>query len=208
MQIPKQPRTKSPAPEVSQPESQPAGNQGSAPPAAEDLNKQLQQAYSSYLENINSANLHAQLEHAKAYLAYLETLQQHQTRSGSDPALEYWKEILQAHDNAQASADAHKKFAMAQRRTAGSLPKDSHRRRHGLFAKRARDLGQAAERCRTACQGDGGFAQGRVGEGRCQHRQPFPRCPCSIKASERWVLHKSARRPRSFDGERERGLWR
>jgi hypothetical protein len=113
MQIPKQPRTKSPAPEVSQPESQPAGNQGSAPPAAEDLNKQLQQAYSSYLENINSANLHAQLEHAKAYLAYLETLQQHQTRSGSDPALEYWKEILQAHDNAQASADAHKKFAMA-----------------------------------------------------------------------------------------------
>jgi len=113
MQIPKQPRTKSPAPEVAQPESQPTGNPSSVPLSAEDLNKQLQQAYSSYVENINSANLSAQLEHAKAYLAYLETMQQYQAKSGSDPALEYWKEILQARDNTQASADAHRKFALA-----------------------------------------------------------------------------------------------
>ncbi len=113
MQIPKQPRTKPPAAEVLPPESKPAenpGNPSSAPWTADQLNKELQQAYSSYVEKINSANLQAQLEHAKAYLSYLETLQQ---QPASDPALAYWRETLQAHDNTQATADAQKKFAMA-----------------------------------------------------------------------------------------------
>jgi hypothetical protein len=111
MQIPKQPRTKPPAAEVLPPESKPAGSESSAAPwTAEDLNKELQQAYSSYVENVNSANLQAQLEHAKAYLSYLETVQQ---QPGSDPTLAYWKEILQAHDNTQAAADVQKRFAMA-----------------------------------------------------------------------------------------------
>jgi hypothetical protein len=109
MQIPKQPRTKSPSVEAApQREASPGG----AAPKADDVNQHLQQAYASYVENINSANLRAQLEHAKTYLAYVERLQQ-EAQLGSNPLLDYYKEVVQAYDDKQASADAHKKFALA-----------------------------------------------------------------------------------------------
>jgi hypothetical protein len=114
MQIPKQPRTKaSESTESVQPEDKSAAvSQSPAASATEDLHKQLQETYSSYLKNVTSANLNAQLELAKSYYAYLEKLQQ-PTTSGSDPALEYLKEMIQAHGDTQAAADAQKKFALA-----------------------------------------------------------------------------------------------
>jgi CRISPR/Cas system CMR-associated protein Cmr5 small subunit len=113
MQIPKQPRTKSSAGATAAPTDNPASDQNTpAPSTVEDVNKQLQQAYSSYVEKISSANLNAQLAQARAYLTYLETLQ-HRAGSGPDPTLEYWNEILRVPDDATACADAHKKFAIA-----------------------------------------------------------------------------------------------
>jgi len=110
MQIPKQPRTK---PTAGEPDSESTGSQPNALLTAEDLNKKLQEEYSSYIKGVNSAYLQAQLDHAKAYLAYLETLQRQPVKSASDPTLELWKEILQAPGDAQAVADAQKKFASA-----------------------------------------------------------------------------------------------
>lgn len=111
MQIPKQPRTK--ASESVQPEDKSgAVSQSPAASTTDNLHKQLQEAYSSYIKNVTSANLSAQLELAKSYYAYLEKLQQ-PTTFGSDPALEYLKEMIQAHGDTQAAADAQKKFALA-----------------------------------------------------------------------------------------------
>jgi len=108
MQIPKQPRTKPPAP--AEAETQSGGGQSSAS-TTEDLNKQLQEAYSAYVRNINAASLHAHLEYAKAYLTYLNAVQQ--TPSDTAAALDFWKDILSGHDQAQAVGDAYKKAAQA-----------------------------------------------------------------------------------------------
>jgi hypothetical protein len=115
MQIPKQPRTKSGARDT-------AGDETSSTNAsratddtrtsAEDVNKVLQDSYSSYIKSLNSAHLQAQLDQAKAYLAYLETLQQQAPNPGSDPTLAYWQELVQAHD-VQTMAEAQKKYALA-----------------------------------------------------------------------------------------------
>ncbi|MBR0820274.1 hypothetical protein [Bradyrhizobium liaoningense] len=113
MQIPKQPRSKSSAGPASASTENPASDQNPpAPSSVEDANKQLQEAYSSYVEKVNSANLNAQLEQTRAYLTYLETIQD---RAGSspDPTLKYWKELLRVPADAAAAADAHKSFAMA-----------------------------------------------------------------------------------------------
>jgi hypothetical protein len=112
MQIPKQPRTK--ASESVQPEDKSgAVSQSPAASTTDNLHKQLQEAYSSYIKNVTSANLSAQLELAKSYYAYLEKLQQQPATSGSDPALEYLNEVIQAYGDSQAAADAQKKFALA-----------------------------------------------------------------------------------------------
>jgi hypothetical protein len=110
MQIPKQPRTKS---TTAEPESGSAGSQSNAPLTAAEMNKKLQEEYSSYVKGVNSAYLQAQLDQAKAYLDYLGTLHQHSPKSGTDPTLQYWREILQAEGDAQAATHAQKKFASA-----------------------------------------------------------------------------------------------
>ena len=117
-QIPRQPRTKvgaADAGETSAGES--AGATSAAPrtdsPAPpEHLDKALQDAYSSYVKTLTSAQLQAQLDHAKAYLSYLETLQQQTTSPASNPALIYWQQLVQAHDT-HAVAEAQRQYALA-----------------------------------------------------------------------------------------------
>ncbi len=112
MQIPKQPRTKVVA-EASQPDAKPVATEAGSASTTEELNGQLQQSYASYNESVNAATLQAQLDLAKAYLAYLEALQQQSASSGPDHTLEYWKEVLKAPDDVPAILDAHAKFALA-----------------------------------------------------------------------------------------------
>jgi hypothetical protein len=108
MQIPKQPRTRSTAGETAAEDT--SATIRSEVAATEDLNKQVHDAYSSYVRSLNSSYLQAQLDQAKAYLDYVEMLQQ---KLGSRPALEYMQELVQAHGDAQATADAQKKYALA-----------------------------------------------------------------------------------------------
>src|SRR5690242_13647718 len=105
MQIPKQPRTKSPAGEAL-PEESVASQQGAATTTPDSLGKDIQNAYVAYLKNVSSAYLQAQLDQAKAYLSYLESLQQQAPQLGSDPALSYWQDLVRAVGDAQATADA------------------------------------------------------------------------------------------------------
>jgi hypothetical protein len=121
MQIPKQPRTKSSARDTADDEtaSSATTESGSASEtraagadADADVNKTLQDAYSSYVASVNSAHLQAQLEQAKAYLAYLESLQQQVPNPASDPTLAYWQSLVKAPDM-QAMADAQKTYALA-----------------------------------------------------------------------------------------------
>jgi hypothetical protein len=111
MQIPKQPRTKSTAEQTS-PESS-ASAQNGTPSSAQSANQQLQHDYSSYLSKVNASYLQAQLDQAKAYLTYLENLQERAVKPSSEASVEYWKEVLQAYGNTQAVADAQKKYALA-----------------------------------------------------------------------------------------------
>jgi hypothetical protein len=109
--IPKQPRSKPASSENIQDSSKPDSQSGTTA-SGSDPNTQLQRACSSYLENVNSASLDAHIELAKAYLSYLETIQQLKTKA-TEPAVEYWKELIQARNDAQAISDAHKKFTYA-----------------------------------------------------------------------------------------------
>jgi hypothetical protein len=114
-QIPKQPRTKAGGQDASTGESANATSAESrsdtrAPP--EQLNKALQDAYSSYVRNLNSAQLQAELDRAKAYLSYLEALQQQATNPASHPALTYWQQLVQARD-AHSVAEAQKQYVLA-----------------------------------------------------------------------------------------------
>ena len=64
------------------------------------------------MKNLNSAQLQAQLDQAKAYLSYLEALQQQATNPASHPALTYWQQLIQARD-AHSVAEAQKQYALA-----------------------------------------------------------------------------------------------
>src|SRR5262249_12242563 len=85
----------------------PAGQSSAS--TTEDLNKQLQEAYSAYVRNINAASLHAHLEYARAYLNYLQTVQQNPNDAAA--ALDFWKEILSGHDQTPAGGVVYKKAA-------------------------------------------------------------------------------------------------
>ena len=49
---------------------------------------------------------------SKAYLSYLEALQQQATNPASHPALTYWQQLIQARD-AHSVAEAQKQYALA-----------------------------------------------------------------------------------------------
>ncbi|MEI9989088.1 MAG: hypothetical protein WDM86_03535 [Rhizomicrobium sp.] len=98
---------------IAKPDTKPIEHQkGPATMSLQDLNEQIQQAYKGYAEELNSAYADAQTAHAKAYLAYLDALHQI-VQPGRDPTLEYWKAVLQAPQDAQATLDAHHKFLVA-----------------------------------------------------------------------------------------------
>jgi hypothetical protein len=105
MQIPKQPRTKSPS-DISEAHTD-------NPSSATDLNKQLAQDYSSYISDVNRSYAQAHLDQAKAYISYLDALQQEALKPGANPTVEYWKELLQAHGDAHAMVGAQAKYATA-----------------------------------------------------------------------------------------------
>lgn len=111
MQIPKQPRTKSTTGESS-PEGAAASQQGAASTSG-DLGTDIQDAYAAYVKNVSSAHLQAQLDQAKAYLAYLESLQRQDAQFGSNPTLSYWQDLVRAGGDAQATADAQMKYTQA-----------------------------------------------------------------------------------------------
>jgi hypothetical protein len=107
MQIPKQPRTKAAAGY-----GEDAAVTQTAP-MADNVDKKIQQDYSSYINNVNATYLQAQLNQAKAYLVYLETLQEQAKKTVSDPTLEYWQQLLQARGDTQAMTEARNKYAQA-----------------------------------------------------------------------------------------------
>jgi spore germination protein GerM len=114
-QIPKQPRTKAggqDAPTGGRADATSAQPRTDLPAPPEDVNKALQNAYSSYVRSLNSAQLQAQLDQAKAYLSYLEALQQQVTNSASHPALSYLQQLVQARDT-HSVAEAQKRYALA-----------------------------------------------------------------------------------------------
>jgi hypothetical protein len=114
-QIPKQPRTKAGGQDASTGESADATSAAAridSPTPPEHVNKALEDAYSSYVRNLNSAQLKAELDQAKAYLSYLEALQQQAINPASYPVVTYWQQLVQARD-ANSVAEAQKQYAMA-----------------------------------------------------------------------------------------------
>ena len=108
MQIPKQPRTRSPSAGTSQDDA-PSSVQSTAP---QKVNQNIEHTYRASVEGIKSAYLDSQKEYLAAYLAFLESLQQ-AAKANPDPILEYVSDLTRAQSDAHATAEAHRKFVLS-----------------------------------------------------------------------------------------------